>query len=92
MGSYVDSYYSVERFQAAYDGIVANITDKSQWISSASSNWEKERAKQASEKQEKKPAAERSGKATRQSICKGCGEPGHMQGSWRCSLTGTKKR
>jgi hypothetical protein len=31
MGSYVDNYYSVERFQAAYDGIVANITDKSQW-------------------------------------------------------------
>jgi hypothetical protein len=24
--------------------------------------------------------------------CDGCGEKGHRKGSWRCALTGTKKR
>ncbi|KAJ1285275.1 hypothetical protein BS78_03G268000, partial [Paspalum vaginatum] len=37
-------------------------------------------------------ALERTGKATRQVTCKGCGELGHRQGSWRCGLTGTRKR
>ncbi|CAN6233846.1 unnamed protein product [Urochloa humidicola] len=35
---------------------------------------------------------ERSGKATRQTLCDNCGEVGHRKGSWRCPLTGTKKR
>jgi hypothetical protein len=90
-------YYSVERFQAAYDGIVANITDRSQWPE-VDKGFHlhppigKKRGPGRQVKNRKKPAAERSGKATRQSICKGCGEPGHRQGIWRCSLTGTKKR
>lgn len=83
--------------QAAYDGIVANITDRSQWpkVDKGFHLHEpigKKRGPGRQVKNRKKPAAERSGKATRQSICKGCGETGHRQGSWRCSLTGTKKR
>jgi len=97
MGSYVDNYYSVERFQAAYDGIVANITDKSQWPE-VNKGFHlhppiaKKRGPGKQKKNRAKPPAERSGKATRQALCKGCGEHGHRQGSWRCSLTGTKKR
>ena len=28
---FVDSYYSLQRFRTAYEGIVPNITDRSQW-------------------------------------------------------------
>ena len=35
---------------------------------------------------------ERTGKATRQVTCKSSGELGHRATSWRCPLTGTKKR
>ena len=28
MGQFVDQYYSVQKFQAAYDGIIPNITDR----------------------------------------------------------------
>ena len=31
MGSFVDNYYSVAKFQAAYAGIIPSITDRSQW-------------------------------------------------------------
>jgi hypothetical protein len=97
MGSYVDPYYSVERFQAAYDGIVANITDKSQWPEVHKGFHlhppiGKKRGPGRQPKNMKKPAAERSGKATRQSICKKCGETRHREGSWKCSFAGTKKR
>jgi hypothetical protein len=30
IGSFVDSYYSVHKFQAAYVGIIPNITDRNQ--------------------------------------------------------------
>ena len=32
------------------------------------------------------------GKATRQVVCPNCGEHGHRKSSWRCPLTGTRKR
>ena len=35
---------------------------------------------------------ETTGRRTRQAKCKDCGEFGHRSGSWRCSLTGTRKR
>jgi hypothetical protein len=35
---------------------------------------------------------ERTGKATRQVICKKCGASGHRQGTWKCPLSGIKKR
>jgi len=31
MDKFVDRYYLVEKFQAAYEGIVPNIIDKNQW-------------------------------------------------------------
>jgi hypothetical protein len=37
-------------------------------------------------------ALERTGKATRQVICKKCGASGHRQGTWKCPLSGIKKR
>jgi hypothetical protein len=52
----------------------------------------KKRGPRRQKKLRTKPIAERKGKATRQALCKGCGEYGHRQGSWRCQLTGTKKR
>ena len=39
-----------------------------------------------------KPTREIGGKATRQVRCPNCQEYGHRAGSWKCSLTGTKKR
>ena len=32
MDMYVHNYYSVEKFQAAYRGIIPNITDRGQWL------------------------------------------------------------
>ena len=31
MGSFVDNYYSVAKFQAAYVGRIPSISDRSQW-------------------------------------------------------------
>jgi len=31
MDLYVNKYYSVKKFQAAYHGIIPNITDRDQW-------------------------------------------------------------
>ena len=31
MGAFVHHYYLVQKFQAAYAGIVPNITDRNQW-------------------------------------------------------------
>lgn len=97
MDQFVHNYYSVERFQAAYQGIMPNITDRNQWPEvnkgfHLSPPLGKKRGPGRQKKLRTKPAAERSGKATRQVKCKGCGEHGHRQGSWRCHLTGTKKR
>jgi len=95
--NFMDGYYSVERFRAAYQGIVTNITDRNQWPQ-VEKDFHlhppvgKKRGPGRQKKLRIKGAAERSGKATRQVKCPGCGESGHRQGSWRCHLTGTKKR
>jgi hypothetical protein len=45
------------------------------------------------QKKNRYPApSEKKGKATRQVVCPSYGEHGHRRGSWRCHLTGTKKR
>jgi len=31
MGSFVDNYYLVAKFQVAYAGIISSITDRGQW-------------------------------------------------------------
>jgi hypothetical protein len=95
--THVDMAYSVQRFRQAYDSGWPNITDRHQWP-----NVEKDfichpplgkkRGVGRQRKNRIPSCLERSGKATRQVRCEGCGELGHRRGSWRCALTGTKKR
>ena len=97
MGKFVDHYYSVQKFQAAYDGIIPNITDRNQWPEvekgfKLSPPCQKKRTCGRLRKNRIKSARETGGKATRQVRCPNCTELGHRAGSWRCPLTGTKKR
>jgi hypothetical protein len=97
IGQFVDQYYSVQKFQAAYDGIIPNITDRSQWpeVNKGFKLFppcQKKREQGRLRKNRIKSARETGGKATRQVKCPNCKEYGHRAGSWKCSLTGTKKR
>ena len=97
MAMYVNNYYSVEKFQAAYNGIIPSITDSGQWpqVDKGFKCYPLDMKKREQGRQKKNrhlAPTERSGKATRHVKCLGCGEYGHRSGSWRCSLTGTKKR
>jgi hypothetical protein len=96
MGMYVSNYYSVEKFQAAYNGIIPSITDRGQWpqVDKGFKCYppDIQKRKPGREKSRFKAASETGGRARRQVKCTGCGEYGHRSGSWRCSLTGTKKR
>ena len=97
MGKFVDHYYSVQKFQAAYDGIIPNITDRNQWPEVEKGfklypPCQKKRTCGRLRKNRIKSARETGGKATRQVRCPNCTELGHRAGSWRCPLTGTKKR
>jgi hypothetical protein len=94
---YVNNYYSVQKFQAAYNGIIPSITDKTQWpqVDKGFKLFPPNMKKREPDRQKKKrhlAPSERSGKATRQVRCPACSEYGHRRGSWRCALTGTKKR
>ena len=80
----------VTNVDASYAG--ANSEGMADTCTSPAPPIAKKRGPGRQKKNRAKPPAERSGKATRQALCKGCGEHGHRQGSWRCSLTGTKKR
>lgn len=98
MDKFVDKYYSVHKFQAAYHGIIPSITDMSQWpevdkgFKLLPPTSKKVNPPGRLKKNRYLSALERSGKATRQVKCAGCGEYEHRRGSWRCVLTGTKKR
>jgi len=97
MGSFVDNYYSVAKFQAAYAGIIPSITDRNQWPEvdkgfTLHPPIQKKKEPGRMRKNRIKPASERSGKATRQVRCPNCLEYGHRATSWKCHLTGTKKR
>jgi hypothetical protein len=97
MGMYVNNYYSVQKFQAAYNGIIPSITDRTQWpqVDKGFKLFPPNMKKREPDRQKKKrhlTPSERSGKATRQVRCLACSEYGHRRGSWRCALTGTKKR
>jgi hypothetical protein len=96
MGMYVSNYYSVEKFQAAYNGIIPSITDRGQWpqVDKGFKCYppDIQKRKPGREKSRFKAASETGGRARRRVKCTGCGEYGHRSGSWRCSLTGTKKR
>ncbi|WVZ84976.1 hypothetical protein U9M48_031941, partial [Paspalum notatum var. saurae] len=97
MEPYVDQAYSIARLQAACAGCLPNITDKEQWPQ-VDKGFHllppvgKPRPLGKQRKNRILGALERSGKTTRQSKCHGCGQLGHRKGSWRFSLTGTKKR
>jgi len=96
MGSFVDNYYSVAKFQAAYAGIIPSITDRNQWPEvdkgfTLHPPIQKKKEPERLRKNRIKPARERSGKATRQVRCPNCLEYGHRATSWKCHLTGTKK-
>lgn len=97
MDTYVDMAFSVEKFQAAYAGVVPVITDRSQWPQvdkgfKVLPPIAKKRGVGRQKKNRYLSCLERTGKATRQVRCEGCGELGHRKTSWKCSLTGTKKR
>jgi hypothetical protein len=96
MGSFVDSYYLVAKFQAAYAGIIPSITDRNQWPPvnkgfKVEPPVQKKRESGRLRKNRIKPASE-GGKATRQVRCPNCKEYGHRASSSKCALTGTKKR
>ncbi|CAN6310721.1 unnamed protein product [Urochloa humidicola] len=98
MGAYVDNYYSVAKFQAAYAGIIPSITDRTQWPEDDKGYkihpplQEKKREAGRLRKNRIKSAKETGGKATRQVRCPNCREYGHRASSWKCAHTGTKKR
>jgi hypothetical protein len=97
MAQYVDSAYSVDKFRAAYKYGWPNITDRSQWpeVDKGFKLYPPDGKKRGVGRQRKNrilSCLERSGKATRQAKCDGCGETGHRRGSSKCKLTGTKKR
>ena len=99
MEQYIDMAFSVEKFKAAYAGVIPNITDRNQWPQvdkgfKLQPPVAKPKKKTAGRLRKKRilSCLERIGKATRQSKCEGCGELGHRKGSSNCPLTGTKKR
>ena len=95
--NYVDMAYSVQRFRQAYDAGWPNITDRSQWpqIEKGFKVYPPIGKKRGVGRQRKNripSCLERTGKIKRQVKCDNCGEKGHRKGSWRCQLTGTKKK
>ena len=97
MGSFVDNYYSMAKFQAAYAGIIPSITDRNQWPEVAKGYkvhppLQKKKEPRRLRKNMMKPARETGSKATRQVRCPNCKEYGHRASSWKCPHTGTKKR
>jgi hypothetical protein len=70
MGLYVSNYYSIEKFQAAYNGIIPSITDREQWleVDKGFKCYQPNMKKKGPGKQRKNrilAATERSGRATR---------------------------
>lgn len=98
MEKYVDTAYSVHRFQAAYASVIPNITDKKQWPK-VDKGFKllppvpKKRGVGRQRKNRIPSALEKGkGKATRQVQCPDYQRFGHRKGSIRCELTGTRKR
>ncbi|CAD6273082.1 unnamed protein product [Miscanthus lutarioriparius] len=99
MKQYIDMAFSVEKFKAAYAGVIPNITDRNQWPQvdkgfKLQPPVAKMKKKTTGRLRKKRilSCLERIGKAIRPSKCDGCGELGHKKGSSNCPLTGTKKR
>ena len=98
MGSFVDNYYLVAKFQAAYAGIIPSITDRTQWpevdkgFTLHPLIQKKKKEPGRLRKNRMKSARETGGRATRQVRCPNCKEYGHRASRWKCQLTETKKR
>jgi hypothetical protein len=96
MHLYVDQYYSVEKFQAAYHGSIQHITNRNQWpivdkgfkllppIITDEKGLGRTKKNRFLTPQERR-------KRTRHVQCQGCKQYGHRQSSWRCPRTGIKK-
>ncbi|XP_052155403.1 uncharacterized protein LOC127773379 [Oryza glaberrima] len=87
-----------DEFQAAYESVIPNITDKKQWPK-VDKGFKllppvpKKRGVGRQRKNRIPSALEKGkGKAARQVQCPDCQRFGHRKGSVRCELTGTRKR
>ena len=98
MEQYVDKYYSVEKLQATYQGVIPMITDRGQWPEMDKGfklhpPTSKKPRSPGRQKKNRYPApSEKKGKPTRQVICPTCNAAGHKKGSWRCPLTRKKEK
>jgi len=83
MNKYVHETYSVKKLKAAYAGYIPHITDKQQWpvvekgFKVFPPAVKEKKGPSRTKKKMHLSYLERSGKATKQVICKSCGEPGH---------------
>nr|XP_034568863.1 uncharacterized protein LOC117833468 isoform X1 [Setaria viridis]XP_034568864.1 uncharacterized protein LOC117833468 isoform X1 [Setaria viridis] len=94
---FMDMAYSVQRFKQVYNLGWSNITDRNQWpeVEKQFKLYPPVAQKRGVRRQRKNripSCLERTGKIKRQVKCDNCDEKGHRKGSWRCELTGTKKR
>jgi hypothetical protein len=88
--SFVHEYYSVERFKAAYSGVVPPMTDKSQWPKvDPGFKLLAPRLKQEAGKRKYTKASQEPGTGE-QLQCEQCGEFGHSEKG--CTLHNPKKR
>lgn len=99
---FVDDYYSLDKFKAAYRGLIQPMPDKSQWpkidlgfILGAPLG---KRSVGRQRKLRIKSCLEGSGSGKKKKpmirgpvTCQRCGEKGHRQASYKCPLNGTKK-
>ncbi|CAO2038750.1 unnamed protein product [Urochloa humidicola] len=79
--NYVDDYYSVERFQKAYEGAVMPMTDRNQWpkVDLGFKLWPPRLKRAAGRSRSRRiKGVEEGGKLTGQKKCRRCGQLGHM--------------
>jgi hypothetical protein len=86
MEPFVDMVFPVQKFQAAYAGVIPNITDRNQWPQvDTDFKLQPPIAKKRGVGRQRKnriiSCLVRTGKATRQVKCLGCGQTGHRKGS-----------
>ncbi|XP_062195323.1 uncharacterized protein LOC133898658 [Phragmites australis] len=99
MEDYLDPCYSVTKFRIAYAGVIAPLTDKSQWPQVDVGFMlmpPLQRRYVGRQKKNRIPSCLEKGKIKGKGkwkvLCKRCGELGHRQSSYKCKLNGTKKR
>uniref|UniRef100_J3KVC7 SWIM-type domain-containing protein n=1 Tax=Oryza brachyantha TaxID=4533 RepID=J3KVC7_ORYBR len=95
LADYVDMFYSVEKFKAAYEREIPAMPDKSYWPKRSVGRQRKLRIKGCLEigGSTRSKSDAKNKKVIRGPVtCKRCGEKGHRQASYKCSLNGTTKR